>query len=101
MLNLLLETQTTPTWVTESFPIIWVVLMIAILLLSIAVIVIVMCMESHPEGGSNVISGQSDSFYSRNKGSNKEGRLKRAIIICGIAIVVLVILFWITWSIVY
>lgn len=96
MLNLLLDTF--PKWMTDSFPIIRVVLLAFITLLAIAVAVIVMVMESNPDGGTNVISGQSDSFYAKNQSSSKEGRLKTAIIICSISIVVLAIAFWVLWG---
>jgi preprotein translocase subunit SecG len=99
MLNLLLDEQTVAPWISNSFPIIRVVILILIALLAIAIITIVMCMESNPEGGTNVISGQSDSFYSKNKGSSKEGRLRTAIIICSILIAVLAIVFWIMWQV--
>lgn len=99
MLNLLLDGSAYPDWMTSSFPVIRIVIMSLIAVLAIAVVVIVMCMESNPEGGTNVISGQSDSFYSKNQGSSKEGRLKKAIIICSIAIAVLAIAFWVLWAI--
>lgn len=99
MLNLLLDTVGTPIFVSEGFPIIRGIIMALVALLAIAIIVIVMCMESNAEGGTNVISGTSDSFYAKNQGSSKEGRLKKAIIICGISIAVLAVLFWITWAI--
>ncbi|MGN1221903.1 MAG: preprotein translocase subunit SecG, partial [Christensenellales bacterium] len=86
-------------FISEGFPVIRVICMILIALLAIAIIAIVMCMESNADGGTNVISGQSDSFYAKNQGSSKEGRLKKAIIVCGISIAVLVVVFWITWAI--
>lgn len=97
MLNLLLNA--TPPFVSQGFPIIRGIIMGIIAVLAVAIIVIVMCMESNADGGTNVISGQSDSFYAKNQGSSKEGRLKKAIIICSISIAVLAVLFWITWAI--
>ena len=98
MFNLLLD-ETYPKWMTDSFPIIRIVLLSLIALLAIAIITIVMTMESNPDGGTNVISGQSESFYAKNQGSSKEGRLKKAIVICGILIAVLAVAFWILWAI--
>lgn len=98
MLNLFLD-ATYPEWMTNSFPIIRIVLMSLIAVFAIAVAVIVMLMESNPDGGTNVINGQSESFYAKNQGSSKEGRLKKAIIICSIAVAVLAIAFWILWAI--
>lgn len=97
MLNLLLDTY--PKWMTDSFPIIRVVLLALITLLAIAIVIVVMTMESNPDGGSNVITGQSDSFYAKNQASSKEGRLKTAIIICSVSIAVLAIAFWVIWGI--
>ena len=100
MLDLLLDTSNPVSpFVSEGFPVIRIICMILIALLAIATIVIVMCMESNADGGTNVISGQSDSFYAKNQGSSKEGRLKKAIIVCSISIAVLVVVFWITWAI--
>lgn len=108
MFNLLLEEsgktleesgKTWADWITKSFPTIRVVLMSLIILLAIAITVIVMCMESNPDGGTNVISGQSDSFYAKNQGSSKEGRLKTAIIVCSITLAVLAIAFWVLWAV--
>ena len=58
---------------------------------SIAVIVAVLCQPSNPDGGRNVITGTNDSYYAQNKGSTKEGRLKKVIIICSAVILVLTI----------
>lgn len=100
MFNLLLDEITSyPKWMTDSFPIIRIVLLALIALLSVAIIVIVMTMESNPDGGTNVINGQSESFYAKNQGSSKEGRLKKAIVICGILIAVFAVAFWILWAI--
>ena len=100
MLNLLLDEQVTyPDWMVNSFPVIRIVLLALIALFAIAIITIVMTMESNAEGGTNVISGQSESFYSKNQGSSKEGRLKKAMIICGISIAVLAVAFWVLWAI--
>ena len=99
MLNLLLDEITYPKWMTDSFPVIRIVLLSFIALFALAIIVIVMSMETNTEGGTNVISGQSESFYSKNQGSSKEGRLKKAIIVCGILIAVFAVAFWILWAI--
>ena len=100
MFSLLLENQSqVAPWISSSFPIIRVVVLVLIALLAIAIISIVMCLESNADGGTNVISGQSESFFAKNQGSSREGRLKKAIVVCGIAIAVLAVLFWITWQI--
>lgn len=88
-----------PAWVTESFPIIRIVFMAVIVLCAIAIIVAILRMESNPEGGTNAITGTTDSFYSQNQSSTKEGRLKKLVIICGIVLLVVTILFFVTYVI--
>ena len=86
-------------WISASFPIIRIVLMVLIVLLALSVVVIILCMESNPDGGSNVISGSTDSFYSHNQSSTREGRLKRLIVIFSIILVVLAVLFFVSYLI--
>ena len=62
---------------------------------AIVIIVSVLCQPSNPDGGRNVITGTNDSYYAQNKGSTKEGRLKKLIIICSAIILVLTIAFFV------
>ena len=94
MMNLLLEGTYAP-WISASFPIIKAVIIALAIILALFITFIVLAMDSDPDGGTNVITGSSESFYSKNLASSKEGRLKRAIIICSIALAVLVVAFWV------
>lgn len=62
---------------------------------AIVIIVAVLVQPSNPDGGRNVITGTNDSYYAQNKGSTKEGRLKKLIIISSVAILVLTIAFYV------
>ena len=62
---------------------------------AIAIIVAVLMQPSNPDGGRNVITGTNDSYYSQNKGSTKEGRLKKLIIISAVVILVVTISFYV------
>lgn len=62
---------------------------------AIAIIVAVLVQPSNPDGGKNVITGTNDSYYAQNKGSTKEGRLKKLIIICSVVILVLTVAFYV------
>ena len=62
---------------------------------AIVIIVSVLCQPSNPDGGRNVITGTNDSYYAQNRGSTKEGRLKKVIIICSVVILVLTIAFYV------
>ena len=62
---------------------------------ALVIIVAVLVQPSNPDGGRNVITGTNDSYYAQNKGSTKEGRLKKLIIISSITILVLTIAFYV------
>ena len=47
--------------------------------------------SSEDEGASSTITGGSGSFYEKNKGRTKEGRLKKITIILGVVFIVLAI----------
>lgn len=81
-----------PAWVVSSFPVIKIVIMCVLLILSIAMIVMVVMQKSDTNGVS-AISGQSDTFYNRNKKATLQGLAKKLTIIDAILIMVLCILF--------
>ena len=71
------------------------ILLVLTAIAAIVIIVAVLVQPSNPDGGRNVITGTNDSYYAQNKGSTKEGRMKKLIIICSIVILVLDIAFYI------
>lgn len=71
------------------------IVLILIGIAAIAIIVAVLVQPSNPDGGRNVITGTNESYYAQNRGSTKEGRLKKIIIICSVVILVLTIAFFI------
>ena len=83
-----------PEWVVNSFPIIKFILLILIVLSSIALIVVVLSQEGD-ESGTNTITGIKDTYYSQNKGMNRQGRLKKVTVILSITIAVAVVLFFV------
>ena len=84
-------TGATATFLTTLRSIVLILTAIA----AIFIIVAVLVQPSNPDGGRNVITGTNDSYYAQNKGSTKEGRLKKLIIISSIAILVLTIAFYV------
>lgn len=82
-----------PNWVSNSFPIIKFILLIIIALCAIGIIAVVLMQESE-DNSSNAITGIKETYYSQNKGANREGRLKKATIILAVAIAVLVIVYF-------
>lgn len=81
-----------PDWVVNSFPIIRVVIMCVLALLAIAMIVLVVMQKSNTNG-AGAITGQSDTFYNRNKGATLQGKIKVATIVCASLILVLCLAF--------
>ena len=79
-------------WVVDSFPIIKVVIMSVLAFLAIAMIVLVVMQKSNTNG-SSAISGQSDTFYNRNKGTTLQGKIKILTIITASLILVLCLAF--------
>ena len=96
MLNLLLDTTRSP-WITTTMPILRSIFVILMLVCAVTVIIICLATESNAEGGTNVITGNSyESFYSQNKGSTREGRLKKLLIISSIITGVCAVLYFVT-----
>ena len=93
LINLILTDTPIPTWVSISFPIIQTILIILIAILAITIIITVLFTPTNPDGGANAITGSNESFYAQNRGSSKEGRLKRIVIISAICIFVFTILY--------
>ena len=58
----------------------------------VALIILVMMQSKEDAGASGAVVGSSsNSFYEKNKGRTKEGKLKRNTIILGVAFIVLTI----------
>ena len=91
MMNFLLEAteKARAEWIVKSFPIIKLVLVVAILLCSIFMIVAVMMQEGNSNGMTGITGDSSDTFYNRNRGQSMQGRIKRLTVICAILILVL------------
>ena len=81
-------------WIRDSFPIAKIVIMCVLVVLAIAMIVFVVMQKSNTNGVS-AISGQSDTFYNRNKGATLQGKIKILTIIDAVLILVLCITFFV------
>ena len=93
MLYSLLSAQGLPVWVTNSFPVLRQILMVLVFVAAVGVILITMFAPGESQGGTNVITGASESFYSKNKASSKEGRFKRLIILLSSFIAVAIVIY--------
>ena len=87
-------------WVSQSFPVIRIVLLVLITLLSLALVFVVLFQPGNDGSNLGALSGSStETFYSKNKSQTLESILKRVTVIIAIAIAVLAILFFISVAI--
>lgn len=82
-------------WIANSFPIIRIVLFCLIAISAVALIALVL-MQSGDAQGTDVLTGGQESYYSRNKGASKAGKIKIATIVFASIIFVCVILYIVT-----
>ena len=80
------------SWIANSFPVIKIVLVCLLAVFSIAMIIFILMQKSNTNGIS-AVTGQSNTFYNRNKGATLQGKIKIWTIICAIVIMVLCIIF--------
>lgn len=86
-------------WVTKVFPIIRYVILVVLALVAVATIVLVFMQIGQGGNSTNVVTGNADSYYSQNKGGSREGRITRLIYVCVGLLVLLSVLFFITFNI--
>lgn len=82
-------------WVADSFPIIRIVIITLMVAIGLALIVVIMFQPSS-SSGMGALTGQRDTFYSRDKSKSLESVMKRLTAILGIIEGVLAILFFVT-----
>ena len=96
MKSLLLAATVDP-WISNSFPIIRIVLMVIVGLSALILIAVILMQQNNAESGTNVITGaKSESYFSQHMGSSKDVKLKRTTIALAITITVCVLLYFTT-----
>jgi preprotein translocase subunit SecG len=78
------------SWIANSFPVIKIVLVCLLAVFSIAMIIFILMQKSNTNGIS-AVTGQSNTFYNRNKGATLQGKVKNLTIICAVCMMVIVI----------
>jgi protein translocase SecG subunit len=81
-------------WIVNSFPIIRIVIMCVLMVLSIMMMVLVLMQKSN-NNGSAALTGQTDTFYSRNKKSTLQGKIKVMTIVVASTMMALCLIFMI------
>lgn len=82
-------------WVADSFPYIRIALIALMVLVALALIVIIMFQPSS-SSGMGALTGQRDTFYSKDKSKSLESVMKKLTVILAIVEGVLAILFFVT-----
>ena len=67
------------------------VLIIIYLIVTLGLTILTLLQSNDDEGASSTITGGSGSFYEKNKGNTREGKLKRTTIILAVLFVVIAI----------
>lgn len=93
MNNMLLDSI--PLWVTNSFPVVRIVLF-CLVVLSAIVVIITTLLQNNDSNGADAVTGQQESYYSKNKSGSRDGQLKLITIIFSITAVVCVILYFVS-----
>ncbi len=84
-----------PGWVTDSFPILRIVLIALMVAIGLALVVVIMFQPSS-SSGMGALTGQRDTFYAKDKSKSLESVMKRITMILGIIEGVLAIFFFVT-----
>lgn len=82
-------------WVSDSFPIIRIVIISLMVAIGLALIVIIMFQPSS-SSGMGALTGQRDTFYAKDKSKSLESVMKKLTVILGSIEGVLAILFFVT-----
>ena len=95
-MNMLLE-EIQNDFITSVFPIIRYIMFFIIIACSIIMIVAIL-MQKESDSGMDALTGggKQESYYSQNKGSTREGKLKKLTTIMAIIIAVSVIIYFVT-----
>ena len=76
-------------------PVVQYILAFAVIIVSVAIVVLVAMQESKAQGLSGAIAGGADSFFGKNKGKSLEAKMKKWTWICLAVLVVFSIAFYI------
>lgn len=88
-----------PVAVTNAFAIARIVLFCLVVACAI-IIIITTLLQNNDSEGTNVITGQQESYYAKNKGGSRDGKLKIITIVCASVLVACVLLYFISFLIV-
>ena len=88
-----------PRWVTDTFGGVQAALVAIMAIACIIVIIGVLASPPQTGVGNNAITGASESYYTKNKGKNNQGRIRLMIIICAAIIAFCAIMYFVLFGI--
>ena len=91
----LINASEVSSFAADVFPTLRIVIAIIIAVLALALVVIVLIQPS-ASNGVNPITGQTETFYGKNKGHTLEGLLRKLTVIFSITIAVLTVVYFVT-----
>ena len=87
------------SWVSKVIPVVRYIILVLLAIVAVATIVLVFMQIGQGGNSTNVVTGNADSYYSQNKGGSREGSITRLIYVCVGVLVLLSILFFVTFKI--
>ena len=75
-------------------------ILIGIYVIDCVILIVLVMKQSKEDAGASgaVVGGASNSFYEKNKGRTKEGKMKRGTIILGVTFIILTIVLSIVYA---
>jgi preprotein translocase subunit SecG len=86
-------------WITDTFRAVQATLVVIMALACIIMIIAVLASPPQTGIGNNAITGASESYYTKNKGKNTQGRVRLVIILCALTIAVCAISYFVAYGI--
>ena len=96
ILSMLAEGEIQSDWITKVFPVLRYVLFGIIVACAITMIITILLQSNDSTDDGNVITGTQESYYSQNKGSTRNGKLKIVTIVMASIIAFCALAYFIT-----
>ena len=93
MKSLLLDGNFVAPWVSATVPVVRIVLF-ALVVLCAVVLIVTTLFQNNDSNNADVVTGQQESYYSKNKGGSRDGKLKLITVIFSITAAVCVVLYF-------
>ncbi|MDR0462366.1 MAG: hypothetical protein LBG88_03495 [Christensenellaceae bacterium] len=86
-------------WITDTFRGVQAALVAIMAICCIIVIVGILASPPETGQGNNAITGAAESYYTKNKGKNNQGRIRTMIIVCSCIVALCAILYFVAYGV--